>query len=133
MAVRARAHHMSFPVRDLARARRFYEEVLGLETIPRPDLGALGGVWYRAGACEVHLIEMPAGAEMALPPAKITPLDRHAAFAVDDYDQTLAHLRSHGLEALESRRGGQMWVQDPDGHVIELIVRSREGNGRDDA
>ena len=93
--------------------------------LPRPDLGALGGVWYGAGGCEVHLIEIPAGAEMTEPPSKLSPIDRHAAFAVDDYDETLAHLRSHALEVVESPRGGQMWVQDPDGHIIELIVRTR--------
>ena len=27
---------MSFPVKDLARAREFYEGILGLEEIPRP-------------------------------------------------------------------------------------------------
>jgi catechol 2,3-dioxygenase-like lactoylglutathione lyase family enzyme len=124
---------MSFPVRDLARSRRFYEEVLGLETIPRPGLGAIGGVWYRAGACEVHLIETPAGFVMASPPAKLSPLDRHAAFAADDYDTALAHLRAHGLEVMESPpregRSGQMWVQDPDGHVIELIVAPASPDG----
>ena len=122
MSLSVSAHHMSFPVRDLARSRRFYEEVLGLQQIPRPDLGALGGVWYAAGPCEVHLIELPPGAEMAAPPAKLSPIDRHAAFAVADYDETLAHLRRHELEVVESPGGGQMWVQDPDGHIIELIV-----------
>ncbi|MDJ0869175.1 MAG: VOC family protein [Myxococcota bacterium] len=122
MSIRAKAHHMSFPVTDLARSRRFYEDVLGLETIPRPDLGALGGVWYGAGACEVHLIEMPGGTQLTAPPAKTNPIDRHAAFAVEDYDATLAHLESHGLEVVQSPRGGQLWVQDPDGHIIELIV-----------
>jgi glyoxylase I family protein len=123
MTIRASAHHMSFPVRDLERSRRFYEGVLGLEPIPRPDLGALRGAWYAAGPCEVHLIELPPGAEMAEPPKRLTPIDRHAAFAVADYDAALAHLRRHRLEVLESRGSGQMWVQDPDGHVIELIVR----------
>ena len=122
MPIRAAAHHMSFPVRDLARSRRFYEDVLGFATIPRPDLGALRGVWYAAGPCEVHLIETPPGAEMAEPPKRANPIDRHAAFAVDDYEAALAHLRRHGLEVVESRAGRQMWVQDPDGHVIELIV-----------
>ena len=38
-------HHTSFPVRDLARARRFYGEVLELDEIERPDLG-FPGAWY---------------------------------------------------------------------------------------
>jgi glyoxylase I family protein len=116
------AHHMSFPVRDLERARTFYEEVLGLRSIPRPDLGALAGAWYGAGPCEVHLIERPEGSDVGQPPASLTPLARHAAFAIDDYDAALAHLRAHGCAVLESRAAGQMWVRDPDGHVIELIV-----------
>ena len=32
MAISVRAHHMSFPVRELERSRSFYEQVLGLET-----------------------------------------------------------------------------------------------------
>ncbi|MDJ0789823.1 MAG: VOC family protein [Myxococcota bacterium] len=122
MPIQAKAHHMSFPVSDLARARRFYEDVLGLETIPRPDLG-IGGVWYGAGACEVHIIEVPDGYAMSPLPEKPIPIDRHAAFSVADFDETKAHLESHGLEVVASPNSGQMWVQDPDGHIIELIVQ----------
>jgi len=125
MAIRVSAHHMSFPVKDLARSREFYEGVLGLQTIARPDLGAIAGVWYAAGACEVHLIETPPGVDPGVPPAQLNPLARHAAFAVEDYEDTLAHLRAHELAIFESRAGGQMWVQDPDGHIIELIVAGR--------
>ena len=64
MGIQVSAHHMSFPVKDLDRSRRFYEDVLGLRTIPRPDMGSLGGVWYAAGDCEVHLIELPEGADV---------------------------------------------------------------------
>jgi len=122
LALEIDAHHMSFPVTDLARARRFYEDVLGLRSIPRPDLGAIGGIWYAAGSCEVHLIEVPEGVDVGEAPPKLNPLARHAAFAVASYDETLALLRAKGLEILESRRSGQMWVRDPDGHIIELIV-----------
>ena len=122
MGIRVTAHHMSFPVKDLARSREFYEGVLGLRTIPRPDLGAIAGVWYAAGSCEVHLIETPAGVDPGAPPSRLNPLARHAAFAVESYDDTLAHLQAHDLTVFESRAGGQMWVQDPDGHIIELIV-----------
>jgi len=121
MGITATAHHMSFPVRDLERSRGFYEGVLGLAQIERPALG-VGGAWYAAGACEVHLIEVPEGLEVGAPPPRLLPLDRHAAFAVDDYDQTREHLHGHGLEVVENPAAGQMWVRDPDGHIIELIV-----------
>lgn len=114
---------MSFPVKDLDASRAFYEGVLGLESIPRPDLG-VPGVWYQAGACEVHLIQTMAGVEVGAPPPFLNPMARHAAFAVGDYAAALAALRAGGLDVLEtSPEQGQMWVRDPDGHIIELIVR----------
>ncbi len=119
------AHHMSFPVRDLQRSREFYEGVLGLRQKPRPDFG-FPGVWYQAGPCEVHLIQAPEGVDVGAPPESLNPMGRHAAFGIADYESALAHLRERGLEVLEtSRESGQMWVKDPDGHVIELIVDRR--------
>ena len=122
MGIQLSAHHMSFPVSDLDRSRKFYEGVLGLASVPRPDMGSLRGVWYAAGSCEVHLIETPAGADVGETPPALNPLARHAAFAVADYDETLSHMEAHDLEVVESRAAGQMWVCDPDGHIIELIV-----------
>jgi glyoxylase I family protein len=117
----ARVHHVSFSVRDLGRSREFYEGVLGLRTIPRPDFG-LAGVWYGVGGGEIHLIQAPAGAELGQSPEKLTPLANHCAFAIDDYDATLAALKQRGVTVLETRSDvGQLWVQDPDGNVIELI------------
>ncbi len=124
MALRLEAHHMSFPVRDLARSRAFYEGVLGLAAIHRPALG-IPGMWYRAGACEIHLIETPPGVDLGVPAPTLTPLARHAAFAVKDYEATLKHLREHLAEVLAtSPQRGQIWVRDPDGHVLEFIVPS---------
>jgi catechol 2,3-dioxygenase-like lactoylglutathione lyase family enzyme len=116
-----RVHHVSFAVRDLARSRAFYEGVLGLRTIPRPDLG-LPGVWYAAGDGEIHLIQTPPGGSVGSPPERLTPLANHCAFAIDDYAATLEALKARGLQVLETKPElGQLWVQDPDGHVIELI------------
>jgi glyoxylase I family protein len=124
MAIRLSVHHTSFPVRDLERARWFYEEVLGLEEILRPERLRFPGAWYRAGACEVHLIQTPPGLDVGDPPPGLNPMARHAAFAVGDYGEALAHLESFGLEVLKtSPEIGQMWVRDPDGHVIELTAR----------
>jgi len=113
--------HVSFPVRDLARALAFYRDLLGLETIPRPDFG-VDGAWLGAGNAQIHLIVTPDGMEVDRPPPSLNPAASHLAFAVDDYEATLARLREHGLEVLStSPQMGQMWVRDPDGHVIELI------------
>jgi glyoxylase I family protein len=116
------AHHVSFPVRDLSRSRMFYEGVLGLRQKIRPDF-PFAGVWYEAGACEVHLIEAPAGVDTGTPPPTLNPMAGHAAFAIRDYAAMLEHLEAHALEVLETTpEQGQMWVRDPDGHIIELIV-----------
>jgi len=112
-------HHLSFTVTDLARAREFYEGVMGLETVPRPDIG-IGGVWYSAGNAQIHLIEVP-GHEK--PETKLTPLANHNAFAIDDYPKILERLKQLGVEVLETTpERGQMWIRDPDGNVIELIA-----------
>jgi len=126
MAVRVTAHHTSFPVRDLARSRAFYEGVLGLKEKPRPPQLTFPGAWYQAGACEVHLIQVAEGLDVGAPAPALNPLARHEAFAVSDYAETVAHLKAHGLEVLEAgAEAGQMWVRDPDGHIIELIVDRR--------
>ena len=115
-------HHISFSVSDLERSRRFYEDVLGLVEIFRPDLG-LPGAWYRAGNSEVHLIARPDGVDIPKGPAALSPLANHQAFAVDDYTDCLEFMESQNVEVMStSAERGQMWVQDPDGNVIELIA-----------
>jgi catechol 2,3-dioxygenase-like lactoylglutathione lyase family enzyme len=117
------AHHVSFAVQDLERSKRFYEDVLELEPIPRPEFG-IAGAWYRAGNVQVHLIAKPGAAPAAAPTGAPSPIANHTAFAIDDYAKTLEQLRARGAEVLEMRPGvgPQMWIQDPDGNVIELTA-----------
>lgn len=124
-------HHISFAVRDLDQSLEFYRGLLGLEPVERPDFG-IPGAWLSAGNSQVHLIQTPKGAEVGAPPPSISPLANHQAFAVEDYEATVARLKARGVEVLEtSPEQGQLWIRDPDGNVIELIdVRGRGAGTR---
>jgi len=114
-------HHVSFAVSDLEASRRFYGELLGLREIPRPDL-PFAGAWYEVGDAQVHLIVPPPGAPLGAPPPSLSPLAGHAAFAIDDYEAVRDALRARGVELLEAgAEAGQLFLRDPDGHVLELI------------
>ncbi len=115
-------NHVSFPVRDLERAVHFYRDVLGLTPLPRPDL-PFPGAWLGWNGIQVHLIVPPAGAPLGSPPPSLNPLGGHIAFSIDDYDGVVASLHGAGIETLEAgSEVGQLWVRDPDGHLIELIA-----------
>ncbi len=117
-------NHVSFPVRDLARSIDFYRDVLGLAPIARPDL-PFPGAWLGGGGIQVHLIVPPEGVALGSPPPSLNPLGGHVAFTIDDYDGVVTALHAAGIETLEAgSEVGQLWIRDPDGHLIELIRSS---------
>ena len=112
-------HHTAIRVADLDRSRRFYEGLLGLAAVERPDLG-MPGRWYGIGSVQLHLIQCE---PLTLP---IDPSGPHVAFAVDDLDAARLALAESGLPTLDPG-GDQLWVRDPDGYTIELTARQRPG------
>ena len=117
-------HHVSLSVTDLERAKRFYGKMLGLEELERPAFD-FPGAWYALGDRQLHLIVHTAPRSLR-GTTEIDSRDGHFALRVRDDQETLAHLRTHGVEVKESPVNATPWAQlyvtDPDGNVIELNV-----------
>ena len=109
-------HHASIRVGDLARSRKFYEELLGLDTAPRPDLG-FPGAWYGLGESQLHLIQQTKIFD------DIDPTDPHVAFEVADLAEVRRTLDARGIPYRDFG-GAQLWILDPDGNVVELCERA---------
>lgn len=85
MARVAQLLHVSLLVADLARARDFYEGVLGLVPSPaRPQMD-FAGVWYDIGPAQIHLLALPSRDPVDGRPEH-GGRDRHTALAVEDWD-----------------------------------------------
>jgi glyoxylase I family protein len=112
-------HHAGFLVTDVERAAAFYENVLGLKPLPRPDLG-FAGMWYDLlNGHQLHLMSVTGMPGHADPPRH----DRHIALSVPDVNATETQLQELGIHiAYGSGRAGnkQLFIRDPDGNTIEL-------------
>ena len=111
------------PVKDIGRARKFYEDTLGLET--KEEWGE--GLTMESGDTKINVYRSEfAGTN------KATAL----TFQVDDADEEVSELKKKGiffehydLPGLEARgdlyvgEGGfkTAWFKDPDGNILSLI------------
>ena len=97
-------------------ATQFYEGLLGLPRVPKPDpLAARGGCWFEAAGVKVHL-----GVEADFRPAR----KAHPALFVDDLGSLCDRLRGAGVEVRDGddpSRRPQVYVDDPFGNRIELV------------
>jgi catechol 2,3-dioxygenase-like lactoylglutathione lyase family enzyme len=110
------------PVKDLARARRFYEDSLGLEPLgERPD----GKFQYRSGGTTLALFPKPDGTRAEHTAVSFRVDDIGAAVSslaargvvFDDYDlpglKTVEHVCVLGSEKAA-------WFEDPEGNILCL-------------
>jgi catechol 2,3-dioxygenase-like lactoylglutathione lyase family enzyme/uncharacterized protein YunC (DUF1805 family) len=119
--------HVTLVVKDLERSRQFYVDLLGMREVPRPAF-PFPGLWFQAGATQIHLnlesdVTGPAG--NLLPGPRRTSRSLHIAFAVADVPAAVPRLRELQVPILDGpkpRPDGflQVFVTDPDGHIIEL-------------
>lgn len=112
-------HHVALtvPAERLEDARLFYSGLLGLEEAERPD-AELGqpGIWYRIGACELHI--------QCRDKVKRDRSGRHPALVVDDVAGMKELLSANDIEvhdapALLGRE--RFFCRDPFGNRIEFM------------
>jgi catechol 2,3-dioxygenase-like lactoylglutathione lyase family enzyme len=111
-------HHiqLAMPEGGEARAREFYQGILGIPEVPKPPpLAQRGGCWFEHGEVRIHL-----GVEAEFRPAR----KAHPALVVRNLRALAAALQGAGFECREDRafRGHErLFVDDPFGNRIELL------------
>jgi catechol 2,3-dioxygenase-like lactoylglutathione lyase family enzyme len=116
--------HAYIPVSDVTRARRFYEEKLGL----KPKEAYAGGVIYECGGATAFLYPTPnAGTSKA----------SQAFWSVQDVEAEVAELRAKGVKLEEydipgvtmkngiATGGGAKtaWFKDTEGNILAISQR----------
>jgi len=114
--------HAGLLVSDLARAKAFYESVLGLTPYPhRPDL-PYPGEWYDlGGGQQLHLMQLPNPDAASVRPEH-GGRDRHIALAVRNLDALKRRLDAAGVKYTASKSGrAALFCRDPDANTLEFV------------
>ena len=125
--------HVTVVVGDLEASRTFYVDVLGMLEVPRPAF-SFDGLWFQSGPTQIHLILEYEGSGPAgnLVPSELRGArTHHFAFQVDDAHACAARLQELDVPIVagpKERPDGavQVFVCDPDGHVVELTSGSEK-------
>ena len=115
-------HHVGLLVSDLARAKVFYETVLGLQSCPnRPDL-PYPGEWYElGGGQQVHLMQLPSPDAASVRPEH-GGRDRHVALGVKGLTGLRQRLEAAGVSYTASKSGrAALFCRDPDANTLEFV------------
>jgi len=133
-------NHIGLCVSDLERTRAFYEHALGFTyerslQPPDPVTATLLGVVEPVGLTAVYLthgtfvLELLHYERPGNPPGATRVMNEpgftHLSFNTTDLQATLARVREHGGEVVDSTDVSvAIMIRDPDGQLLELI-RSR--------
>ncbi len=122
--------HVAFRVTSLQRALDFYCNKLGFSEAFRLDGEGQPSPWIVyiqiAPGSFIELFPDPQNVPGTLPARDPEGRYRHVCLLVDDLSATLGELAARGLEITGAPVEGldsnlQYWVNDPDGHPIELM------------
>lgn len=114
-------NHATFPVTDVEKARDFYGRILGLRELPRPEIPGVRGAFFACGAGEIHLAEKDNQFVQQNISLNINP---HVALTVESVEEVKQVLQKDDIPFFEFARSPigrrQIFVQDPDGNVLEI-------------
>jgi predicted enzyme related to lactoylglutathione lyase len=131
-------NHVGHCVTDIARSRRFFEELLGfthqremevpdamtskLLRVPEP-VGATAAYLVRDGFVLELLQFQREGNAPQRERSMTEPGLTHMSFSVEDVNATCARVAEFGGEVLEDTNlgGTAVMIRDPDGQLIELL------------
>jgi lactoylglutathione lyase len=114
-------NHYAIAVSELSASLSFYNGILGLKRIRRPDFD-FAGAWLDSGnGIEIHLIQDGDRVSSAISGTR----SLHFAFSVRDIHVFRTLLISQGIRIqkdIKHRPDGalQMFISDPDGYYIEI-------------
>lgn len=116
--------HVNIRTAELARLSRFYDEVLGLPSGPRPPF-SFGGAWHYLGErAAVHLVEVTGA-----PTPQAVRLE-HFAFRATGLHEFVERLDRFGVEyrfaEVPEAATLQVHLLDPDGNHVEVQFDAAE-------
>lgn len=110
-----------YPVTDMARARKFYEEILGLRATHA--MGEPGGMQFTEYDIASGTLALGAGAPDWQPRSDGCSV----GLEVEDFDAAIAHLKSKGvkfkMEPFPTPVCRMAFIFDPDGNTICIHKR----------
>jgi catechol 2,3-dioxygenase-like lactoylglutathione lyase family enzyme len=113
-------NHVAVHVQNVDSSCQFYRDVLRLDPLPRPAF-TFPGAWFRLGVVqELHIIGERQNEVFS------HNRGNHFALRVDDLDEWERHLDSIKYPHMPRKKrpdgATQLFLKDPDGHVIELFT-----------
>jgi glyoxylase I family protein len=124
-------HHVALTVTDIERSRKFYQEIVSIEEIPRPPF-PFPGAWFQVGdSQQLHLIVHNRATFREKP---LDTRDVHFAVRVPSHRAAVEFLRAKGyredadpddpyrmiVQPHATAGYPQIYICDPDRHVIEF-------------
>jgi catechol 2,3-dioxygenase-like lactoylglutathione lyase family enzyme len=118
--------HVAIIVTDLNLSRDFYQRVLGLTEVGRPESFDFPGTWYQMGNTCLHLLGKP---------IRDTDSSRHFCVRVADLQVAAKHLESVGWPIRWETKYkivgiDRFFLHDPDGNRIEVQGPEAKGGAK---